>query len=128
MIDLKNWLEENSNIPADKTEPFIVNFNVSLNEKNPSFKFFASTKQLLALATLCNLHCNTDGTYKLVWQGYPIIQVGATDMHRSFHPFGLGVSTTEQGAHRFVMAHTAFKMDSWLLLVTKVLDVCVGFT
>lgn len=102
LIDLKKWLEENSNVPVDKTEPFIVNYHVSLDEKEPSFKFFASTKQLLSLATT-NIHVNTDGTYKLLWQGYPIIQIGNTDMHRSFHPFGLGVCTTEQAAdYRFI--------------------------
>lgn len=97
LIDLKHWLEDNLVIPIDKTKPFIVDFKLSLNENNPGFKFFVSTKQLLALATSAS-HVHVDGTYKLVWQGYPIIQIGNTDMHRSFHPFGLGVCTSEQSA------------------------------
>lgn len=97
LIDLKIWLENNVVIPIDKTKPFIVDFNLSLNESNPGFKFFVSTKQLLALATNAP-HVHVDGTYKLVWQGYPVIQIGNTDMHRSFHPFGLGVCTSETSA------------------------------
>lgn len=97
LIDLKNWLEDNLVIPIDKTQPFVVNFTVSLNEKNPGFRFFISTKQLLALATNVS-HIHVDGTYKLIWQGYPVIQVGTTDMYRSFHAFGLGVCTSEKSA------------------------------
>lgn len=97
LIDLKNWLEDNSVIPIDKTQPYVVDFKLSLNENNPGFKFFVSTKQLLAAATTVS-HIHVDGTYKLVWQGYPVIQAGTTDMYRSFHAFGLGVCTSEQSA------------------------------
>lgn len=33
LIELKNWLEDNSVIPIDKTQPFIVHFEVLLDEK-----------------------------------------------------------------------------------------------
>lgn len=95
LIVLKKWLEDNLIIPIDKTQPFVVNFTASLNEKNPGFRFFISTKQLLALAIKAP-HVHADGTYKLTWQGYPVIQIGTSDMHRSFHPFGLGVCTSEK--------------------------------
>ena len=41
---------------------------------------------------------NADATYKLVWQGYPIIIIGTTDLDRHFHAFGLGVCTNETTA------------------------------
>lgn len=41
---------------------------------------------------------HTDATYKLVWQGYPVLQIGTTDLHRKFHPFGLAVCTHETQA------------------------------
>lgn len=96
LIDLKSWLEDNLIIPIDKTKPFVVHFELSMDEKNPSFRFFVSTKLLSASAVSSIVHM--DGTYKLIWQGYPILHVGTTDMHRSFHPFGLGVCTNEQTA------------------------------
>lgn len=39
------------------------------------------------------IHC--DATYKIVWQNFPVLQIGTTDLHRKFHPFGLAVSTHE---------------------------------
>lgn len=39
------------------------------------------------------LHC--DATYKLVWNGFPVLLVGTTDLYRSFHIFGLAVCTNE---------------------------------
>lgn len=39
------------------------------------------------------VHC--DSTYKLIWQGYPVVQIGTTDAQRKFHPFGLAVCTHE---------------------------------
>lgn len=102
MIDLKNWLEDNLVVPIDKTQPFVVDLKLSLNEKNPGFKFFVSTKQLLASAIPVH-HVHVDGTYKLIWQGFPVIQIGTTDFHRSFHAFGLGVCTTETSSdYKFI--------------------------
>lgn len=39
---------------------------------------------------------HADGTYKLNWQGFPVLLVGTTDMHRKFHTFGVAVSTHER--------------------------------
>lgn len=95
LAELKQWLQDNLTIPEDKSKPFVVDFNVNLEIKNPFFRFFVSTKLLLANAA-SSTKIHADGTYKLIWQGYPILQVGTTDMHRSFHPFGLCVCTSEK--------------------------------
>lgn len=97
MVELKNWLMENSAIPSDKTKPFIAHYEISLDEKDPFFRFFVTTKQLLIIAAQDN-KIHADRTYKLVWQGYPVLQVGTTDMHRSFHPYGIAVCTNERCA------------------------------
>ncbi|XP_077271134.1 uncharacterized protein LOC143902266 isoform X1 [Temnothorax americanus] len=47
----------------------------------------------------------TIGTYKCVWQGYPILQIGTTDMYRSYHPFGVAVTTFERASdYAFIFA------------------------
>lgn len=38
---------------------------------------------------------NSDGTYKLIWQNYPVLQLGTTDLYKKYHPFGIAVCTRE---------------------------------
>lgn len=95
MNDLKKWLEDNSSVPTDRTQPFILHYEMSFDEKNPYFRFFVSSKQLVSLAVDTNI-VQTDATYKLTWQGYPVFQIGTTDMHKSFHPYGIAVCMCEQ--------------------------------
>ena len=38
----------------------------------------------------------TDGTYKLNYQGYPLIQFGTYDMDKAYHPFGIMVTKREK--------------------------------
>ena len=37
-----------------------------------------------------------DATYKLIWQGYPVLVVGTTDKQCAFHPFGISLCMNEQ--------------------------------
>lgn len=50
IVELKNWLKENTAIPNDKTKPFVAHFEISFDEKDPFFRFFVTTKQLLIIA------------------------------------------------------------------------------
>lgn len=50
LIDLKKWLEDNLIIPIDKTQPFVVNFTASLNEKKSRFQFFHFNQATLGLS------------------------------------------------------------------------------
>lgn len=95
MNTLKEWLEENSAVPIDRTKPFIVDYEISFDEANPYFRFFVSSKQLMSTA-IDSDKVHTDATYKLIWQGYPVLQIGTTDMFKSFHSFGVAVCTSEQ--------------------------------
>jgi len=36
-----------------------------------------------------------DATYKVTWNGYPLMLVGTTDQDRAFHPFGVAVCKSE---------------------------------
>ena len=37
----------------------------------------------------------TDGTYKLNYEGFPILMVGTVDMDREYHPYGIMITKTE---------------------------------
>lgn len=94
--ELERWLIDNSAIPDSDTEPFVVNYEIYYDENDePQFRFFVSTKKLLSLAVgVKKIHA--DATYKIVWQGFPVLLVGTKDLARSFHPFGVAVCTHEK--------------------------------
>lgn len=97
---LHKWLEECSSVPTEDTQPFIVDFNINIddsNDDNNEFRFFVSTKLLLKNAVDADVW-HTDGTYKLIWQNFPVLLVGMTDANRKFHLFGVCVSTHERTA------------------------------
>lgn len=95
---LEQWLAENVDVPSNENEPFIVNYHVHIDDddrENSKFRFFVSTKLLLKSAvTVDKMH--TDATYKLIWQGFPVLLFGTTDSNRKFHPFGASVCTNER--------------------------------
>ena len=39
---------------------------------------------------------HTDTTYKLIWQGFPCLIIGTTDMIKQFHPYGFAVCFNEK--------------------------------
>ncbi len=59
------------------------------------FRFFVTTKRLLFNATISN-KSHADATYKLIWQGFPCLIIGTTDMIRQFHPYGFAVCSNEK--------------------------------
>ncbi|KAJ8708601.1 hypothetical protein PYW08_009983 [Mythimna loreyi] len=91
--ELERWLQENSTLPENSHETFVTAYEIS--EKEASFRFVLSSKYLLQLAQEVNI-LHADATYKLIWQGYPVLIVGTTDKQRKFHALCLAVSTTEQ--------------------------------
>lgn len=93
--ELKAWLMSHSDMPENDYTAFVISFDVSDDDKNPYFRFVLSTKYLLSLARNCKI-IHADATYKLIWQGFPVLIVGTTDRDRSFHPFALSVTSSEQ--------------------------------
>ncbi|XP_055307394.1 uncharacterized protein LOC129571604 [Sitodiplosis mosellana] len=95
---LELWLSESSNVPSNEDEPFIVSYDMHIDDENnekSTFRFLVSTKLLLKSAVSVE-KVHTDATYKIVWQGFPILLIGTTDSNRKFHPFGVCVSTNER--------------------------------
>jgi hypothetical protein len=76
--ELESWLITNSEIPSDDHQFFVAAHEVSKDDSNPSFRFLLSTKYLIGLSRQCNI-IHADATYKLVWQGFPVLIVGTTD-------------------------------------------------
>lgn len=41
---------------------------------------------------------HADATYKLIWEGNPVLMCGITDMDKKFHPTGLAICSNERSA------------------------------
>jgi hypothetical protein len=101
--EIEKWCKENEQVPENENIPFVVDFIAQDNsfpdntdeDESVYFAFFISTVRLLELASKAT-HIHADATYKLIWQGYPVLVVGTTDLNKSFHPFGLAVCKDEQ--------------------------------
>ncbi len=100
--ELEQWCIDNFSVPEDDDEPFVVDHKfIYENEDDEDaiygsrFRFFLSSKTLLKIASTSKIIC-ADGTYKLNWQGYPVLITGTTDSDRHFHSFGLAVCTNEE--------------------------------
>ncbi len=92
--ELEKWLQDHSTIPEEENKAFVVQYEITYG-KNGSFRYFVSSRTLLKMANnVKKIHA--DATYKLVWQGFPVLVVGTTDESRQFHCFGMGVCTDEK--------------------------------
>lgn len=98
--ELVEWLKTETAIPDDLDEAFVINW--TFNEKNDSFAFVLSTRRLLInVADKTNL--SSDGTYKILWQDFPLIVVGFLDRQKHFHVVAVVVTSNERRAeYRFV--------------------------
>jgi hypothetical protein len=85
--ELERILIEKSAIPTIDPDAFVVANVIEYNEPT-FFRFFVSSKTLLALARNVK-HIHADATYKLVWQGFPVLVFGSTNRNRQFHCFGI---------------------------------------
>lgn len=94
--ELIEWLAANSEVPADEDEPYIVQYSHSdYDSPEYYFRFISSTRRLLKLASKAK-RIHVDSTYKLVWQGFPVLVIGNTDLNRKFHPYAIAVCCTEK--------------------------------
>lgn len=105
---LHKWLIDSSKVPDDDYQPFIVNYDVVIDdthEEKNEFRFLVSSKILLQNAIKSD-KMHADGTYKLIWQGFPVLVVGFTDRIRRFHPIGVCVTTNERTADFNFLFHS----------------------
>ncbi|RMZ95384.1 hypothetical protein BpHYR1_002878 [Brachionus plicatilis] len=57
-------------------------------------RVFFTSRRLLS-ATVHVTHVNLDGTYKFIWNGFPVKMIVTTDRCKPYHPFGLALTKSE---------------------------------
>ncbi|KAK7098959.1 hypothetical protein V1264_003169 [Littorina saxatilis] len=101
--ELAAWADSPTAVPDDDDVTFVCGFECSYDQKEAFFRVCMTTKRLLKLgADAANVHA--DATYKLIWQGFPVLILGYSDANRMFHPLGLAVTKNE----------TMLKKSAWL--------------
>ena len=106
--ELAEWCLNNCKVPEDteelQDETFVVCYSVFLgdedevpvdHEEGDQFRFFYTTLRLIKESSHCKIVLQTDGTYKIVWQGNPLLLIGTSDFDRVFHPLGLSLNSRE---------------------------------
>lgn len=95
--DLEAWCIVSGVRPRTADEAFVFAHDFAENDGNDEvcFKLSISTPRLLEHARNAG-HLAIDATYKLNWQGYPVLIVGTTDLDRHFHPLCLSICSNEQ--------------------------------
>ncbi|GBN65539.1 hypothetical protein AVEN_65045-1 [Araneus ventricosus] len=93
--EMVRQLFEDGNGCSVEDTPFVLGVNVEVDDGDKhDLKIVISTKRLLRLMIKTE-EVQTDATYKLIWQGYPVLIVGSSDMNRTFHPFAIAVCNNE---------------------------------
>lgn len=89
--DMEEWCKEKRfNFTMTQHSAFVLDYKFSGHYFNICF----TTKYLLSLAI--NASCIViDATYKLNFQGFPLIVSGMIDLERQFHPFIVSLSADE---------------------------------
>ncbi|CAF1612146.1 unnamed protein product, partial [Didymodactylos carnosus] len=105
--EIEQWCIQSSRpIPESDDSPFVASYQVIYDDdenddiddddvNENKFRFFITTRRLLRIAS-SSKKIHADATYKLVWQGFPVLIVGTTDLDRHFHAFGMAVCSNEK--------------------------------
>jgi len=103
--ELEEWCINHSEIPDSDDKAFVISYVINYSDKDEyngdddgdvsQFRVFISTKRLLKVALHSKI-VHADATYKLVWEGMPVLIIGTSDMDRHFHTFGIGVCSNEK--------------------------------
>ncbi|GBO43001.1 hypothetical protein AVEN_253874-1 [Araneus ventricosus] len=93
--DVFNWCNARMDVPVEEDTPFVLGVNVEVDDGDKhDLKIVISMKRLLRLMIKTE-RVQTDATYKLIWQGFPVLIVGSSDMNRTFLPFAIAVCNNE---------------------------------
>lgn len=91
--ELIEWCRANEKKPKGQDDAFILGH--FYNKGDDSFAFVVSTLRLLENARNRKNVC-ADGTYKIVWEDFPMIIIGTIDRNRKFHMLGLCLTSNER--------------------------------
>lgn len=95
--EITDWCKQKETIPHSKDEPFVLKYVVhceSFNPEEQDLKIVISTVRLLENLKKTQM-VQVDATYKVIWQGYPLIIAGTSDKDQVFHPFAIAVCKGE---------------------------------
>ena len=102
---MEAWCQQNSVIPDDNDQHWVIKYEIKYendfcddnycSDDGNKIRFFVTTKRLLFNATMSN-KIHADATFKFIWQGFPCLIIGTTDMIKQFHPYGIGVCSNEK--------------------------------
>ena len=67
----------------DPTDPDTL---IDYEDSEDQFRVVKTTRNLLKFSLHFELVLQSDGTYKLMWQGFPVLILGSSDYDRRFHP------------------------------------------
>lgn len=104
VADLKKFAEQHSEIPRNDDDAFIwaYEFNESEGDPDPNKYNEPACEHIIVFSTqrlLRNLLnasvIQADGTYKLTWQGSPLLIVGVNDVDQHFNLVAMTLSTKE---------------------------------
>ena len=77
---------------------FIIDYMTDDDTEDGLFRFVATSKNLLKLAIQNDLIIHADATYKLIWQGFPVLVIGTSDRDKVFHIIAVAVCSNERTA------------------------------
>ncbi|KAK7601130.1 hypothetical protein V9T40_008571 [Parthenolecanium corni] len=95
--EISAWCEAHVQRPDDLDQPFVLSHYVlaeSNNVEEQDLKVLMSTRRLLNILPTTDM-VQIDATYKLNWQGYPVMVVGTSDRNNVFHPIAMAVCKGE---------------------------------
>lgn len=92
--DLMEWCENNSQLPENVNDAFVISSSCSKLNEERHFQFVVSTPYLLNYFKLLDKIC-IDSTYKLNWHGFPLTILGTVDREKKFHPIAYACTTNE---------------------------------
>ena len=132
LADLITWCEKNSHLPDNEMldQHFVAAYESILpyddmNDlpanfaKNDLFRFYVTTRRLILFSGNAKVVLQTDGTYKLMWQGYPVLFIGTSDAQRSFFPFGMAVTSHERSADFQFIFESLQKARKFFILISN---------
>ncbi|CAF4089063.1 unnamed protein product, partial [Rotaria sordida] len=91
--EIEQWcLESSQSIPESNDTPFVASYQIIYDDDNENDDVDDDDTSTNCF-NIKKIHA--DATYKLMWQGFPVLIVGTTDLDRRFHSLGMAVCSNE---------------------------------
>jgi hypothetical protein len=96
IADLALFAQENSAVPIENPDQaYVIGFEAPDafgDDGIPKFRLILSSQRLLRHVPVERLvQIQTDATYKLIWQGFPVFVLGFSDANKKLHPIAFAI-------------------------------------